>query len=171
MKYSAYAAMLSTLFLFAITWGIPVEAAEQQDEFRLNVYGMYCNQCAYGLEQALQHTDGVTDAIIDLKNNSAVVKVIPLSPPAAETLVEKAIDQRLSVKKIEATLTGRVERTADGWALTCGSQRFSLVVDEGPVKLEELTDQYITLDGVFDGIEGVDAAAGRPRFIVRAIRG
>ena len=74
MKYNTYLAMFCTLFLFAIATA-PVQAAEQGDEFRLNVYAMYCNQCAYGLEQELDRTGGVTDAIVDLQTTSAVVKV------------------------------------------------------------------------------------------------
>ena len=171
MKYSAYPSMLFTLFLFTIAFGNPAQAAEQGDEFRLHVYGMFCNQCAYGLEQSLQHTDGVKDAIVDLRKNSAVVKVVSSGPPPAAALVQKAINQGISVKKIEATLTGRVEQTARGWELVAGSRRFSLTTDEGGPNIEDHVNQTVTLEGVFAGIKGVDKATGEPRFIARAIKG
>lgn len=168
MKYHRYPSMFCTLFLFAIATA-PVQAAEQGNEFRLNVYGMYCNQCAYGLEQELERTGGVTDAIVDLQNNSAVVKVVSSAPPAAEALVQAALDQGLSVKEIAATLTGRVERTTAGWELVCGSQRFSLTVEDAGLDLETLGNRTVTLDGVFAGIEGVDSAIGKPHFIANSM--
>ena len=164
MKYNTYRAVFCTLFLFAIATA-PVQAAEQGDEFRLNVYGMYCNQCAYGLEQELERTGGVTDAIVDLQNNSAVVKVASSAPPAAEALVQAALDQGISVKGIAPPLTGRVEQSAAGWELVCGSQRFSLTVEEGGPDLITLGNRTVTLEGVFAGIKGVDSATGEPQFI------
>ncbi len=164
MKYSKYLTMFCTLFLFAIATA-PGQAAEQGDEFRLNVYGMYCNQCAYGLEQELERTGGVTDAIVDLQNNSAVVKVASSAPPAAEALVQAALEQGISVKEIAATLTGRVERSTTGWELVCGSQRFSLTAEDAGLDLETLGNRTVTLEGVFAGIEGVDDTTGKPHFI------
>ncbi len=169
MKYSKYLTMFCTLFLFAIATA-PGQAAEQGDEFRLNVYGMYCNQCAYGLEQELERTGGVTDAIVDLQNNSAVVKVESSAPPAAEALVRAALDQGLSVKEIAATLTGQVEQSAAGWELVSGSQRFSLTIEEGGPDLETLGNRTVTLEGVFAGIKGVDSATGKSHFIASSMK-
>ena len=168
MKYRKNLTVFCTLFLFTIATA-PGQAAEQGDEFRLNVYGMYCNQCAYGLEQELKRTGGVTDAIVDLQNNSAVVKVEPSAPPAAEALVQAALDQGLSVKEIAATLTGLVEQSAIGWELVCGSQRFNLTVEDAGLDLGTLGNRPVTLEGVFAGIKGVDSATGKSHFIASSM--
>ena len=58
-----------TALLGIIVLGISAQAqAEQQPEFRLKTYGMVCNQCAYGVEQSLQHTKGVKDVIVELRS-------------------------------------------------------------------------------------------------------
>ncbi len=161
-----------TALLGIIVLGISAQAqAEQQPEFRLKTYGMVCNQCAYGVEQSLQHTKGVKDVIVDLRSGDVTVIPDPSNPPSAEILAQRITDQRISISNIEATLVGRLVRTPDGWQLVIGSQRLSLETAVGSPALEQYADQTVVVEGVFAGIPGVDGAEGLPRFILRAVRG
>ena len=158
-----------TTLLVVFVLALSMQArADQELEFKLKTYGMVCNQCAYGVEQALQHTDGVNDATVDLKSGSVVVKAEPTNPPSPEILAQRVRDQRLSIEKIEATLVGRIVRTSDQWQLVVGSRRFRLDASEG-TPLDGYENETAVVDGVFEGIPGVDGASGSPRLILRAV--
>ena len=129
---------------------------------------MVCNQCAYGVEQMLQHTAGVNDVIVDLRSGNVVVQADSVNPPSAEVLVQKIIDQRISLEKIEATLVGRIDKTTDGWELVAGAQRFN-VEPAGGLSLDEYAGQTVTVEGVFKGLPGIDGAEGSPRLVLRTI--
>lgn len=157
---------LLTLVAFAVA---APAAAGAKSEFRLSVYGMVCNQCAYGVEQSLQHTEGVEDAIVDLRSGSVVVKVNPAAPPSAEVLAQKIRDQRVSLRKMEATLVGRIMRSAEGeWELVAGSQRYRLA-GETEIALDRYAGQTVAVSGVFEGVSGLEGAEGPTRFLPREI--
>lgn len=157
-----------TSFLALTAFAVSTQNLAAQNEFRFTTYGMVCNQCAYGIEQALQHTDGVDDTIVDLRNGNVVVQADAANPPNVEALVKKIIDQRISLKNIEATLVGRIVQSDSGWQLIYGAQRLALETFEG-LALEEYADQTVTVEGKFEGFEGVDNAEGSPRFILRSV--
>ena len=168
MRIRSYVTALLGIIVLAIS---AQAQAGQQPEFRLKTYGMVCNQCAYGVEQSLQHTKGVKDVVVNLRNGDVTVIPDPSNPPSAETLAKKVTDQRISISRIEATLVGRLVRTSAGWQLVIGSQHVSLETAEGSPALEQYADQMVVVEGVFKGIPGVDGAEGAPRFILRAVRG
>lgn len=151
--------------IFVVTISTPAQAG-QEPAFRLNTSGMGWAQCVYGVEQSLQHTKGVKDAIVDL--GSGIVTVIgdPANPPSPDILAQIVKSQRFSIEEIEATLVGRLVRTLDGWQLVVGSQTHSLETLEGGSALEEYVDQTVRVDGVFEGIPG---AEGAPCFRPRAM--
>ncbi len=161
---------IATFLLTVFFLAAPAQAqADREAEFRLTVYGMVCNQCAYGVEQTLQHTDGVRDAIVDLKRHSVVVRADPSPPPAPETLARKVLDQRVSLKAIEATFFGRVARGPDGWTLVAGPRRFP--IDEADrIALTSFEGVSVVVTGTFRGVPGVDGASGVLRFGLRSIR-
>lgn len=162
---------LSWALLGAAT--LPATAPAQEaapNEYRATVYGMVCNQCAYGVEQSLQHTDGVADALVDLKNGSVVVKATA-SPPEARTVVEKIRAQGVSVRKLEATLTGRLEETSGDWRLVLGGHRVSVRRGADAPALSSNEGQQVSATGTFEGVKGVDDASGPVRFVLSGIGG
>ncbi len=162
-----YLTTLLTVFLLTI----PAQSeAGQANEFRFKTYGMVCNQCAYGVEQSLQHSEGVNDAIVDLRSGSVLVKAELVGPPAVEVLAQRILDQRVSIEKVEATLVGRIERTTEGWLLVYGSQRYTLTPSDNSLLLDQHTGRTVVVDGFFEGIEGVDGATGTPRFILHTAK-
>ncbi len=166
MTIRTYLTSLSVFFAFALSG---FAQAAPKSEFRLTVYGMYCNQCAYGVEQTLQHTAGVNDVIVDLRSGNVVVQADSANPPSAGVLVQKVIDQRLSLEKIEATLVGRIVKTTNGWELIAGEQHFNLDTTAGELSLDEHSDQTVTVEGVFEGLPGIDDTEGSPRLVLRTI--
>ena len=152
-----------TFLIALVGFALPAMAAET--EFRLTVTGMGCSQCVYALEQALQHTHGVKDAIVDLRSRSVVVKVDPSNPPSAEALAQSARGQKFSLAKLEATLVGRIEQTSNGWQLIAGSRRFNVSpTDDGP-GIDAFINRIVVLEGMFDGIEDVEGATKSARFV------
>ncbi len=151
------------LLIALISLALPATAAET--EFRITVTGMGCSQCVYALEQALQHTAGVKDAIVDIRTRLVVVKVDANNPPSAEALAQSAKNQKYSVAKIAATLVGRVERTTSGLQIIAGSRRFRVSPVDGGIKMVEYVNRTVAVEGVFVRIEGGGHASKSYRFV------
>jgi len=161
--------LTAVLAVFAST-GAALAAGDPPSEFRLTVYGMVCNQCAYGVEQSLQHTEGVEDAIVDLRAGSVVVVVNPISPPSARVLAQRIRDQRVSLRKMEATLIGRVVHSVEaGWSLMVGSERYRLTAENESI-IERHANGTVVATGVFEGLSEAEDAQEKLRFVIRDIR-
>jgi len=59
-------------------------------EIKLNITGMHCNSCAILIVDSLTEQKGVKDAVVNLKKNSAIVK-----------LDEKLIDEKQLISIIK----------------------------------------------------------------------
>lgn len=71
-------------------WNVQAFAAER---YTLEVDGLACPFCAYGVEKRLSAVDGVENVETDIKSGRVVVTVadgMPLSRAAAEKAVEEA---------------------------------------------------------------------------------
>lgn len=157
----------------------PGALATSANTYELSVYGMVCNQCAYGVEQATQHTAGVQDTTVDLRDG--VVRVTPQAGtlPDPQAIADRITNQRVSISKFRATLTGRIERGDDVWRLIVGDRRFTLDVGDS-VDLAAADGRTVTVRGLFTGVTGVDGTervpgrAGRRetvRFVIEAVQG
>lgn len=165
--------MIATIGLaFALAPATYAADEASSNEYRLDVDGMVCSMCTYGVEQALQHTAGVLDAIADLENQTVVAKVSDTQTPTASTIVGKILDQHFSVGSIAATLTGTLERTDKELVFVVGGEKLPLIEPETEsLELSRYVGQALRLEGEFQGIDGVDNAEGRPRFVVHRIAG
>ncbi len=158
----------SMLFALVVLMVSAQAMALPKSEFRLSVYGMVCNQCAYGVEQSLQHTEGVKDAIVDLREGHVVVVADPTNPPSAEALAGRIRDQRVSLRAMEATLSGRIARSDQGWELLAGARRFRVEPGDD-ADLARYAGESVTVEGVFKGVPGLEGAEGPSRLIVRSV--
>lgn len=153
-------------------------AGTSVNTYELSVYGMVCNQCAYGVEQAVQHTAGVQDTTVDLRDG--IVRVTPQAGtlPDPQAIADRITNQRVSIARFRATLTGRIERGDDGWRLLVGDRHFNLGAGEG-VDLATAEGRTVTVHGLFSDVTGVDGTQKTPdrvgpdealRFVVEEVR-
>ena len=63
----------------------------KKEEIKLNVTGMHCEKCVARVKTALEGVDGVTQAVVDLESETAVVSGHGIDKPALVPAVE-AID-------------------------------------------------------------------------------
>lgn len=157
--------------LLAVMMGCAVQAQDESaQEFRLSVFGMYCNQCAYGYERALERLPGVTQVSVDLRAGMAVVVTGADVWPEAELLVRATIDQGLSLRAFEATLVGHLEHKDIGWVLVAGGREVSLALEGAGLDLAQHVNRTVALAGAFAGIAGIEETSGQPRFVPIAVR-
>ena len=110
-----YLTTLLTVFLLTI----PAQSeAGQANEFRFKTYGMVCNQCAYGVEQSLQHSEGVNDAIVDLRSGSVVVVAELVASPAVEVLAHGYWISGFPLRKLKPRSSGALSgrRRGGNWS-------------------------------------------------------
>lgn len=76
--------------IFAVIFSTGLIAADKPKMVSLNISGMTCESCANTVEQALKNVDGVKEAKVDLKKNSATVIVTNAKTTTAVLI--KAVD-------------------------------------------------------------------------------
>lgn len=82
--------MKYTTVLFTIIFASGLFAADKPKMVSLNISGMTCESCANTVEQALKKVDGVKEAKVNLKKNSATVIVTNAKTTTAVLI--KAVD-------------------------------------------------------------------------------
>ena len=55
----------------------------------VKIKGMTCGHCSARVEQMLKGLEGVTDAVVDLEGENAIIN---LSAPVSDELIKEAID-------------------------------------------------------------------------------
>lgn len=137
-----------------------LQAQNQTKElsYQAKVYGMVCNQCAYGVEQALLHTDGIKDVYVNLKEGDVRAVLNPNKTVPADQIVQKIADQGITVRGLSGTLTGRIEQQNGTLYFVMGDARYELQSDEKNRSLEQYVGQNVTLSGQFKNVKGMDNA-------------
>jgi len=79
--------------VLALALLLPVAAVAAQTQYRLQVDGLACPFCAYGIEKELTRTDGVADIDVDI--NAGIVTVTmaegaTMTEDRAQRIVEDA---------------------------------------------------------------------------------
>lgn len=145
------------------------------DRYEARVFGMVCNQCAYGLEQALLHTSGVVKAHVDLKEGDvrAYLKRVEDVPAAAE-IVRTIKDQGLTVKVLGGAFTGSIVEGKDGaLRFRLGDATYVLEGAKDGLDLRRYAGKDVRLYGLFRAIKGVETeengGEGPARFVAERV--
>ena len=83
-----------TVLLFILSLSVPARAGE----IEMEVHGMACSFCAYGLEKKIKKLDGVESITIDVQTGKANVQTKEGTEIAPETLEKIAKDSGLELK-------------------------------------------------------------------------
>ncbi|MFB6273594.1 MAG: heavy metal-associated domain-containing protein [Salinibacter sp.] len=164
----------ASLFL-ALLVAAPAAHAQTTDQsgptYQAEVYGMVCNQCAYGVEQALLHTEGVKDAYVNLKDGDVRAFLKSDQTVPVKQIVQKITDQGISVRGLQATLSGRVEKQEGTLYFVVGGARYHLRPAEESSSLSQYAGQEVTLSGSFKDVPGMDGAKDEQpaQFVVEQI--
>ncbi len=81
--------MKKAILLFALIFSVSLYGSDKTKTVSLNISGMTCQSCANTVEKALKNVDGVKEAKVDLKNNTATV--VLASATMAPTGLIKAV--------------------------------------------------------------------------------
>lgn len=100
---------LLTLF-FSIAVGTTVSAQElvEQEErtyVKIQVDGLSCPFCAYGLEKKLKEVEGAKDIYIDVKEGYATLNVLKETQPTHEELEKIVKDAGFTARAIDFSET------------------------------------------------------------------
>ena len=169
-------ASIATLLGALLLWQVPAAQAQQVEQtgsrYEVNVFGMVCNQCAYGVEQTLLHTDGIEEVYVNLKEGD-VRAYLKASEPmlSAERIVQKIKDEGLTVKELSGAFTGRVEQQEGTYYFVLGETRYQLQGAEDGPALDAYVGQEVRLVGAFQDVKGLEGAQedGLPRFIAARV--
>ncbi len=101
----------SLVLSLAVVFGAPIEAFAQVEEATVQVDGLSCPFCAYGLEKKLKKVEGIEKLEIKVNEGTAKIRVREDKTLSFEA-VEKAVkDGGFTPREISLTVTGRlVER-------------------------------------------------------------
>ncbi|PHS64035.1 MAG: hypothetical protein COB12_08605 [Flavobacterium sp.] len=90
------------LFLFVnINMFAQSEALEERSYIKIEIKGMACPYCAYGMEKELKNISGVENVEIELKEGLAFISTPIKQKPSKESLEKIIEDAGFTVGKIE----------------------------------------------------------------------
>ena len=147
--------MILPLLFLALAASRPPPAFAQIEEVTVEVDGLACPFCAYGLEKNLKRIDGVEEVAIDVDQGIAT-----LTPVAGKVVdvgsVPAAIqDAGFSTREIRVSAAGRIEGRAD---------RTVLVAPDGTPLFRLEPNDALSSAGIDDGktyeVRGVVAPPG-----------
>lgn len=167
---SSFALLVLPLLVAAPT-ALAQEKKQSGPTYQAKVYGMVCNQCAYGVEQALLHTEGVKDAYVNLKDGDVRAFLKSDQTVPAKQIVQKITDQGISVRGLQATLSGRVEKQEGTLYFVVGGARYHLRPAEESSSLVQYAGQEVALSGSFKNVAGMDGAkeSESAQFVARQV--
>ena len=158
--------ILSLLIAVVLVSGTPLKASAQIDEALVQVDGLACPFCAYGLEKKLKKVEGVEKLEINV-NRGAIKITVKEGKTLSIEEVEKAVkDGGFTPREISLTVTGRLtERDGRTMLTISGSEETFLVESNEQLrKIKEALkggEKAVRLTGKVSR-ERVEGHAGHP---------
>ena len=144
-RITAVSLLASTLIV-----GLPVAGLARVTDITIEVDGLSCPFCAYGLEKQLKTVENADTPIIDVKEATATMTPIGDDPVDFEVLREAVKKAGFTPRKIRVKGIGRVE-TVEGQPTLVSEDGTSLFLLEANDVLAGLTpDETVVLE--FTGI-------------------
>lgn len=91
--------ILSFLFLTAVN--AQIETAQKRVYIKIEIKGMACPYCAFGMEKELKKVVGVNNVVIEFKKGLAYISTLIGQKPTKENLEKIITDAGFTVGKIE----------------------------------------------------------------------
>jgi mercuric ion binding protein len=92
------------IIVFLMSFGVASIMAQEQKEFKgivkVQVDGLSCPFCAYGLEKKLKNMDGVTKIEIDVENAFALLTIEKGKTVTDEVIRQKVKDAGFTAREI-----------------------------------------------------------------------
>lgn len=127
---------LLPILLVAGLLAVPAFAAVE--EVRLQVKGLACPFCTYGIEKNLKKLPGVVSVETTIRTGVVRIKVAPGTALDVEGFKRAVIDSGFTFEHLEATVTGKLVRRDGRPALGTGSGRqVFLLVEASPEGVSE----------------------------------
>ena len=100
--------LLTLFFSIVVSTAISAQEQAEQEErtyVKIQVDGLSCPFCAYGLEKKLKEIEGAKDIYIDVKDGYATLNVPKESQPAKEVLEKVVKDAGFTARAIDFSET------------------------------------------------------------------
>lgn len=88
-------------FYFPTSLEAQTNKAQERVYIKIEIKGMACPYCAYGMEKELRKISGVDSVEIELKEGLAYISTPPKQEPTKESLEKIITDAGFTVGKIE----------------------------------------------------------------------
>lgn len=100
---------LSTIFLAALTIGLASYAHAQIENVKVQVKGLGCPFCVYGLEKQLKNVEGVENVSTDLKKGEVTLQYNSNAPFSTARIERAVTEGGFTLGNIEVTAVGQVK--------------------------------------------------------------
>ena len=101
-----------------MVFSIPTAHAAVQ-ELEVDVHGMACSFCAYGLEKKVKQLPGVESIEVDIKKGKMHVKTKEGAEVSLATLNAVVKDAGLTMRDVAVSAVGKVHQTDLGFSFSC----------------------------------------------------
>ena len=145
--------ILSLVLFVAVVLGSPIETFAQVEEATVQVDGLSCPFCAYGLEKRIKKVEGVEKLEINVNNGTARITVKKDQTLSIEALEKAVKDGGFTPQGVSLTVMGRLTERDGRTVLT--------IPDSEQVFLVEQNEQLGKIKEALKGQEKAVRLAGR----------
>lgn len=151
-------------------------AAAEAAHLKVQVKGMTCPFCAYGLDKRLRKLEGVERSRIEVDKGEAWLELKKGAAIQPDQIAQAVKKEGFTPGAVEYHGPGRLEKTKkakSGWAFYPAGSSQEFAVKEGYElqKLRESAEQQVLVTGTLQVVEHEASSAGFPMMIeIREIR-